>query len=132
MPDASKTISFLGTESYHTVLVIAREFYLSDGAIEVLGDVGTGTGYISKNAVGSRFDTDDLRIALIKVARIVGYNDLTKVHGLRHTYNSLMQMAGVDIATMGKILGHQDIETTMIYTHQTTEHLKKSVEMVRI
>lgn len=51
---------------------------------------------------------------------------------LRHTFNSLMQMAGVDPATIGRILGHKDIETTMIYTHQTQEHLKKSVERVRI
>jgi site-specific recombinase XerD len=45
---------------------------------------------------------------------------------------SLMQMNGVDPATMRKILGHRDIETTMIYTHQTDEHLKKSISRVDI
>ncbi len=43
-----------------------------------------------------------------------------------------MQMNGVDPATMGKILGHQDMETTMIYTHQTQEYLKKSIEKLGI
>ena len=52
------------------------------------------------------------------------------MHDLRHTFNSIMQMRGVDPATMGRILGHKDIETTMIYTHQTNEHLKKSIEMI--
>ena len=37
-----------------------------------------------------------------------------------------------DSATIGKILGHKDIETTMIYTHQTAEHLKKSIEKVGV
>jgi|GEM_PF-6294172 len=27
----------------------------------------------------------------------------------------------------GEDSGHKDIETTMIYTHQTDEHLKKSI-----
>ena len=39
-------------------------------------------------------------------------------------------MNGVDPATMGRILGHKDIETTMIYTHQTQDHLKRSIEKV--
>ena len=43
-----------------------------------------------------------------------------------------MQMTGVDPATMGRILGHKDIETTMIYVHQTQEHLKKSIEKIGI
>ena len=81
---------------------------------------------------GKQFSTDDHRKALIKIAQEAGISDLTKVHDLRHTFNSLMQMNGVDPGTMSKILGHQDIETTMIYTHQTAEHLKKSIEKVRI
>jgi len=43
-----------------------------------------------------------------------------------------MQMNGVDPATMGKILGYKDIETTMIYTHQTQEHLKRSIGKIDI
>ena len=38
----------------------------------------------------------------------------------------------VDLATMGEILGHKDIETTMIYTHQTHEHLRKSIGEIGI
>jgi site-specific recombinase XerD len=33
---------------------------------------------------------------------------------------------------MARILGHKDVETTMIYTHQTQGHLKKSIEKVGI
>jgi site-specific recombinase XerD len=38
-----------------------------------------------------------------------------------------MQMNGVDPTTIGKILGHKDVETAMIYTDQTDEHLKSSI-----
>ena len=42
------------------------------------------------------------------------------------------QINGVDPATMGKTLGHKDMETTMIYTHQTDEHLKRSIAKIDI
>jgi hypothetical protein len=42
-----------------------------------------------------------------------------------HILNIPTQLNRVDPSTMGKILGHKDIETTMIYTHQIQEHLKK-------
>ncbi len=63
-----------------------------------------------------QFKTDTLRRALIKVAKVAENYSLIRVHDLRHTLNSLVQMNGVDPATMGKSLGHQDIETTMIYS----------------
>ena len=83
-------------------------------------------------ATGIQVDGDILRKTLIKIAKSVGFNELTRVHDLRHTFNSLMQMNGVDPATMSRILGHKNIETTMIYTHQTSEHLKKSIEKIYI
>jgi len=72
-----------------------------------------------KNSVGSQLSNDDLRNALIKVAKAAGFAGFSRVHDLRYTFNSLMQMNGVDPATMGKILGHRDIETT----HQQVAHV---------
>lgn len=110
----------------------SREFYMNESARSVLKRIGRDEGLIFKNGAGTRFSTDDLRMALIKAAKFAGIQGLTKVHSLRHTYNSLMQMAGVDVATMATILGHRNIKTTMIYTHQTQEHLKRVVEKVEI
>lgn len=38
-------------------------------------------------------------------------------HGLRHSFASNLALAGVPIAVLQKLMGHQDIQTTMIYTH---------------
>lgn len=49
-------------------------------------------------------------------------------HWLRHTFITLMYMAGVDILTAKEQAGHEDIETTMsIYTHLDEKYKKKSI-----
>lgn len=110
----------------------SREFFLNEHSIKILKQIGQSEGLIFKSNTGKQLDTDDIRRALMKISKEAGLNELTKVHDLRHTFNSLMQMNGVDPATMSKILGHRDIKTTMIYTHQTNEHLKKSIEKIGI
>ena len=56
-----------------------------------------------------------------------GLRDVT-IHTLRHTCASHLVMAGVDLPTVAKILGHRDITTTMRYAHLATEHIQKAVE----
>ena len=54
--------------------------------------------------------------------------DLTKIHTLRHTFASHLVMGGVDLPTVKKLLGHTNIDTTMIYSHLADEHVDKAVE----
>ncbi|MBR5089544.1 MAG: site-specific integrase [Ruminiclostridium sp.] len=49
-------------------------------------------------------------------------------HWLRHTFITMMYLAGVDILTAKEQAGHKDIETTMsIYTHLNEEHKEKNI-----
>ncbi len=48
-------------------------------------------------------------------------------HDLRHTFASQLVMAGVDLVTVSKLLGHTSIQTTMIYAHLNKEHLVEAV-----
>jgi integrase len=110
----------------------SREFFLNQTSIDLLRSLQKSEDYVFKTESGHQLHTDAVRRALLKIAVAAGLKGFTRVHDLRHTFNSLMQMNGVDPATMGRILGHKDIETTMIYTHQTQEHLKRSIEKIGI
>lgn len=49
-------------------------------------------------------------------------------HGLRHTFATMLYLAGVDILTAKDQLGHADIKTTLeIYTHLDKIYKKKNI-----
>jgi integrase len=48
-------------------------------------------------------------------------------HTLRHTYASRLVMAGVDLATVQKLMGHSSITTTMRYAHLARPHIEEAV-----
>lgn len=54
--------------------------------------------------------------------------DTFTAHQLRHTFCTLMYLAGVDILTARDQMGHRDIETTLqIYTHLDKEYKRNSM-----
>ncbi len=110
----------------------SREFFLNQTCLDLLESIENRVGYIFKAHTGRQLSTDDLRRALIRLAKLTGIQGLTRVHDLRHTFSSLMQMNGVDRGTVATILGHRDLSTTLIYTHQSAEHLKKSIGKIRL
>lgn len=51
------------------------------------------------------------------------------VHKLRHTAATLMyQQGGVDIRVLQKILGHENLSTTEIYTHLSNEQVRDAMQ----
>ena len=49
-------------------------------------------------------------------------------HDLRHTAASLMINAGVDVYTVGEILGHRSTQTTKRYAHLATSRKREALE----
>lgn len=54
--------------------------------------------------------------------------DSTKLssHKLRHTAATLMLQNGVDVRTLQEVLGHENLNTTQIYTHVDNDSLRKA------
>lgn len=49
-------------------------------------------------------------------------------HKLRHTAATLMYQNGVDVRTIKEVLGHENLDTTAIYTHVVNDNLREAAE----
>ena len=62
--------------------------------------------------------------AALRRAKITDFH----FHDLRHTFASHLVMAGVDITTVSKLLGHKSLTMTLRYSHLAPAHLAEGVK----
>lgn len=73
--------------------------------------------YLIQDGFGNLLNPQTLSSRLVRLEERKGLPHVT-LHGLRHTYASLLHSKGVDMAMISAELGHSNLATTMnIYTH---------------
>ena len=73
-----------------------------------------------------------LKDAEVKIAREAGIKDLSSIHAFRHTFATQLLQNGVQFPELKEILGHKDINTTLMYLHFAPDHLASAVDKMMI
>ena len=81
--------------------------------------------YLIVNRYGNKITDRGIRKILDSIILEASLSYKISPHTLRHTFATHMLDSGADIEIVKELLGHESLSTTQIYTHVTSESLKR-------
>lgn len=106
----------LGEELEHTLLIYIR---VRDEQVKA----GNGALFVTRK--GERMSGDQVRNEVKRCLLLVSTLSKRSPHVLRHTFATAMLNHEAGLESVKKLLGHESLSTTEIYTHTTFEQLKR-------
>lgn len=98
------------------------DIYLKDGYLQLNQN---HLEYLLINHRGTKLTERGVRDILNRLIKKTTITKNISPHMLRHSFATHLLNEGCDILSVQKLLGHESISATQIYTHVTTEHLKE-------
>ena len=80
------------------------------------------------NARGDRLTRQGFWQKLKEYAKSAGLSPQISPHTLRHSFATHMLSGGADLRSVQELLGHANISTTQVYTHLTTDQVRRSYD----
>lgn len=77
---------------------------------------------------GKRVSRSKVYAIVNEALTILGVDGKKSPHVLRHTFATHLLGAGVGIESVKELLGHENLSTTQIYTHNSIEQLKETLK----
>jgi site-specific recombinase XerD len=85
-------------------------------------------GPLFRSKVGKRMTVQAITDIVKKYCRLAGVPVNVTPHKFRHSFATHLLDNGADLRSVQELLGHASLSTTQIYTHVTTERMKKVYE----
>ncbi len=99
-----------------------KAIQLPQPARAVLNALPRDSEYVFPNPAGDA-PMKNLGYRWLKLRDLTGLDDV-RIHDCRHTFASHAVMSGLDLYTVGRLLGHADLASTERYAHLADEHVR--------
>jgi len=110
----------------HSQAVAALKDYMSQGRPRMKASERDEALFLNRR--GERLTRQGLWQIIKGYAKAAKLGIEITPHTLRHSFATHMLSGGADLRSVQELLGHANISTTQVYTHLTTEHIRRAYE----